>query len=1294
MSRLPLMLMLCLPIWANAASTVEVQENLDELANTDWRVRLAAAQELAELRPNDKASIAAIATALGDDDSRVRRAAADALGEIGSPASRAIPQLLALFDDKDATVIAAAARAVGSIGSRASRDVDALAKLMQHEDARVREASTQAIAGTGRRASKRVAQLTGKLDDPSPEVRVAAANVLGDIGGRASGASTKLVRMLDDNDELVRAAAQRALVNIGKPAVAPLISSIGSGDPVFSAGIVETLVRIGPDAQPALIKTLGDSKKPVLARRYSAMALSRMAEGEDDVLEALVGRLADDIGDIRASAAEALADVGLPAVEAIPVLVSMSADQEEIPLVRERALIALAKISPDDDVVHAALVAAVGDSNPLIYEAAVAALVRIRFGAGDDATEQTTALVARLKQGDDMSRIAAARKLGELGPYAKTAVPDLIDVLADPDNAAPVRAAAAGVLGLVGSDAEDAVPELIRAMDDEDSQLRDAALIALDRIGPQQNTLPALMQTMRTGDLATRASAAEAVRRFAGARLDAWRPLLHQSDAPVLRNWLSRHDELYGLEVDDYLSSGSLNPDAPSFFDVLGGRAAIRESMQLELIDNPVAGLSEDRRIALGTIASLDLESHPFDKMLKESDRAPIRLRLAEFAPKDRFFAYFRNLSALRNVFEGGADQFLRFESALTSKSVQYQLQMRYLERLGLNAQLLERLDAMNAVRDLAIVAPDLFFVDGTDLTAIANLTSPSITQSVLELLDLEKSGLHWAISGEVLAISTSRAELEQVQELQRENGEGSLGQSDEFLYMQQQISVENTTQAYFYFSDAFIRRLVSPEIKIGQLRRMEARAEMELMVSAALLYLLDGHRKIPSKQQLVSNKYLPGYFTDRDYILQADLTVTSAQFGALANLKPISANPVTRATEREASAYNEFADGYRQYWQQFFDPIAMRLDRIDNDLLELQTFILPLLDSALYDQVKEALTTRETGRALDVPVLQPAPAMMLSTNLSDDMRVKLSKLLADVLVEFASVDPEIFDSIGSGLHLAVQDSTPIVALGSGDVWGAVSKEMVRMQGFDAFLPFLLSLVSQPTTVLIELADTEKVHNFLVDAVARRAELGGAGEFHQLQNLEAWIYSLDIAGMFTAHLRIEIKNDYLLISNLPWSTQVEIESVEPMMLNGAYMVLNLAGMEKQLPALHTKVYTDYRATAVDGMGYLYPLLETGVADSVAEAVIRHQEVFGFSPVHPGSGEWRWRGSFIESSEFGTAVRPVQPEFNPGDKEFGVFPSLDNLSLNMQLEDEGLRAIVRWRSGGTVTSETESRKDAP
>jgi hypothetical protein len=96
------------------------------------------------------------------------------------------------------------------------------------------------------------------------------------------------------------------------------------------------------------------------------------------------------------------------------------------------------------------------------------------------------------------------------------------------------------------------------------------------------------------------------------------------------------------------------------------------------------------------------------------------------------------------------------------------------------------------------------------------------------------------------------------------------------------------------------------------------------------------------------------------------------------------------------------------------------------------------------------------------------------------------------------------------------------------------------------------------------------------------------------------------------------------------------------------------------------------------MGYIYPMLESGVANSVNQAIQRHFEIFGFMPVHPAGGEWVWRDSYLESSQFGTAMRPVQPEYLEGDRSFGLFPNVDLLGVNMQLEDTGLRATIRWK----------------
>ncbi|MFQ5959486.1 MAG: hypothetical protein ACE5LF_08975, partial [Alphaproteobacteria bacterium] len=70
--------------------------------------------------------------------------------------------------------------------------------------------------------------------------------------------------------------------------------------------------------------------------------------------------------------------------------------------------------------------------------------------------------------------------------------------------------------------------------------------------------------------------------------------------------------------------------------------------------------------------------------------------------------------------------------------------------------------------------------------------------------------------------------------------------------------------------------------------------------------------------------------------------------------------------------------------------------------------------------------------------------------------------------------------------------------------------------------------------------------------------------------------------------------------------------------------------------------------------------------------------FGFRPVHPTSGRWLWNNGQLESSVFGSALRPVQPEHTPGDRNFGLFPSVDSLDVNLQLEDTGLRTRIRWR----------------
>src|SRR5262249_12364066 len=70
--------------------------------------------------------------------------------------------------------------------------------------------------------------------------------------------------------------------------------------------------------------------------------------------------------------------------------------------------------------------------------------------------------------------------LGRIGPNAKSAVPQLLNYLENPDSF--IRAATARALGGIGPDAKEAVPALKALLEDEDKSARVWAAFALARI--------------------------------------------------------------------------------------------------------------------------------------------------------------------------------------------------------------------------------------------------------------------------------------------------------------------------------------------------------------------------------------------------------------------------------------------------------------------------------------------------------------------------------------------------------------------------------------------------------------------------------------------------------------------------------------------------------------------------------------------------------------------------------------------------------------------------------------------
>ncbi len=787
------------------------------------------------------------------------------------------------------------------------------------------------------------------------------------------------------------------------------------------------------------------------------------------------------------------------------------------------------------------------------------------------------------------------------------------------------------------------------------------------------------------------------IAEWAGRRAREWFSLSAETRAPVLDLWLERMPKLYGTpEMTRRNRWGRRDRGRrTSVFNVLGGRAAIRETLQMQAIGED--GGDGEAMIPVSDIAGVEVKSHPFEEMLGDDEGG--RLPLADFVPVDRFMLHVRKPAALMPLLEDGGAYAGTVGMLATGHSLDRELRERYLTRLGMNWQWLKSVLESGAVAELAVVLPDLFVVDGTDITVVARVPQLALLKPLLRALGIGELGAspvarqnpdgstsYWAASEEHLVIGTHRGELESALEAgANPTPETSLGRSAEFRYMLGRLPQNDSTRMYAYFSDPFIRRLVGPAVKIGQLRRLRERAALETITSGILLHRLDGHTEVPGVAELADMGYVPEQLKDQGFSVTEDLSVVSPRYGSLAEMSTLAEHPLGTVTKTEAELYGEYVQAYSRFWRQFFDPIAIRLDD-DGEQLALTTFILPLLNSAMYNELRGFLPDREHGGPLRIPQLDPEPVFALSLALTDEA---WRSVLRDALRMFTrqlGIPPVVFDTLGPSMHFAVRDGDPVLALGGGDLLGAFGgaggigfrrAEMVMV-------PMLLTALTRPAALFVEVGNPEAVRATLRQGLQGIGGRGRGGdiqsELYQVGDRDEWVYALDVAGLVKLRFGLSVLDQYLVITNLPWSQTINVDSVAPAPMNAAAIRLLPGNVEKQLPALFSAAAEQRRQAALEGVGYLYPLTVQPSVSSVEEALQLHQTLFGFRPTHPGTGRWMLENGGLRSSVYGSLARRRQPAYQPDSDDFGLFGAVEQLFLNMQFEDDGMRSLLQFNTG--------------
>jgi hypothetical protein len=427
-----------------------------------------------------------------------------------------------------------------------------------------------------------------------------------------------------------------------------------------------------------------------------------------------------------------------------------------------------------------------------------------------------------------------------------------------------------------------------------------------------------------------------------------------------------------------------------------------------------LAALPPDSRhqgpVDVSTLRGLQIKSHPWGKML--AGRKPEISLLARCVPDDFYFAEFRSPSRLLDALEISD----LWSTHVYNQALQEARSQRVSERLQEQLAVPTR-DALRPFYDrvveaVAVTGSDLYLREGSDVTLIFQLKQPQLFKARMDALLEEAARRHLdsrTSKGEYLGVpyvhvetperqlhvfsayprdnlhvrSSSLVALRRVLEaIQGQDAEGKqvrrLGDTPEFAYIRTVLPPGAPEEdGLIYLSDPFIRRQVGARLKLTERRRLICYNHLRMIGHASLLYRTEHGQAPRSLEDLVKTRCLPAELAQAKsacpdggrYSLSADggLGVCS-HHGHAQLLRPCCESDLTHVAGEEADQYDAFVQEYNQYWQTYFDPIAIRI-QVRPVRYRLETLVLPLIDNSIYTGLATVLGGEpEPLDALPVP--------------------------------------------------------------------------------------------------------------------------------------------------------------------------------------------------------------------------------------------------------------------------------------------------------------------------------------
>ncbi len=490
------------------------------------------------------------------------------------------------------------------------------------------------------------------------------------------------------------------------------------------------------------------------------------------------------------------------------------------------------------------------------------------------------------------------------------------------------------------------------------------------------------------------------------------------------------------LRGDRFTMRGRLN-----LFDTFSGALAVQESLQLD-VQMGESGLEESefgpaeqlrllgqpndprperrpveslKKVPLSSLEGPTIKSHPWEEML--AGRKPEVSALSRCVPGDFYLVEFKSAAKFLKVLEEANAWSENLFAQFWGQAGSQDAEVRIKRQLGIEGIPAVLIDALG-LEAIALTGSDLYLADGSDVTLLiqgqnvvklrawaekeigpAGGRGAAVTRTDGTYLDVRyteiKSGsgdLHAYVADprpDLHVRSNSLHTLRRVLEaIVGKRGDGQpaarLGATTEFAYMRTLMPLGAPEEdGFIYFSDSFIRRLVGPEVRLKQQRRLRAFIHLKMIEYGALMFRSERGRPPKSLAELAGAGCTPGVMgtgswacpAGGTYALAADgMSAVSSVYGMPGRLRPLIELDLTEVYENEADAYRRFLDGYNNYWSTYFDPIGIRV-QVTPKQYRLETIILPLLVVPIYTQMAEILG----GKPKDLTNL-PSPARTIQT--------------------------------------------------------------------------------------------------------------------------------------------------------------------------------------------------------------------------------------------------------------------------------------------------------------------------